>query len=363
MKRDRKKPRQDSQESLPEKEPGAQPAKISRGELAQNQPNGVSYAEWKGYVDEARLAGYLEFLKTGKTEAKDKRLRELARMLTTAEEAAEDLRRNSTPAGRWGLDRPDFFNMDCYTDEQAALSKGEANGEGEINHVCATVLSILGRLMEHARDGSPRALAAICKLAHESTCCVERLTRERIDAVREIAEQAPSFPILLSSHTDMSGRQYIEEKLRILNVGARAAINSSGYAMRASNGQPYKRTLHDLCERMVRILEIIRADVPLLNFTKRPEWVRAILELPPLSENTTRAEAGRWFEVAWATLRVATNGHPELVEGLDGVGVYKSEAIKQESIRESRFANGKQRGVYERLRKAWLARFVRRETE
>ena len=90
-----------------------------------------------------------------------------------------------------------------------------------------------------------------------------------------------------------------------------------------------------------------------------PLWIRKARALPALTERTGRVEAEAWFDVAWEALCSATEGHPENLPPLKDVGAYKSASVKEESLRRSRFANGSQRGLHDRLRTGWLARYGR----
>jgi hypothetical protein len=235
-------------------------------------------------------------------------------------------------------------------------------GQTEAKTAQFVVGEILSYLMKRALNGDSPAIRAITKIAREATWNVERLTREEPKKIRELAERDESFPILISPHKDMSGRVYIKEKINLLNIGALAAINTSGFDIRPSEGQPFKDAIHLTCDRLLRAINGVRNDVMLHSAPNQPRWRLEALKLPPLSEHTCRSDAESWFVVAWQALCEATLGRPEDLPQLKHIGKYKEQKAipaKESSSRQGKFSNAKQAGLHERLKAAWLARYAR----
>ena len=306
-------------------------------------PNGF-WDRW----EENRVRGVLEFVRTGRS---DEFERVQAKLEDEFKKRHPD-RRVQSPALRWGIE-PDLFNQYCVY--LGAIGADEAEPRAVYN----LVERILHQLMKRALQGHRTSIGVIAKIAHEATSNVERLTREQLQHIRALAEKAASFPILISTHPDMSKRAYIGRKLETLNIGAHAALNMSGFDMRSTSGQPFKGEIHMLCDRLYRTLIDIRED--LMNSRVEIVWWQEARALPPLSESTSRADAKKWFDVGWKVLCAAMNNHPENLPMLQEVGRYKALYWKKDSIRTRKFANAEQAGLYERLKAAFLARYARTE--
>jgi len=292
-----------------------------------------------------------EFIRTGRTDECDRIEAELESEAAKSNSRA----RSESRAERWGID-PEMFDRFCRSFERVAPGQGEARAAYRVAN------GILNRLMKRALKSESIAIAIVTKVAHDATSDVARLTREQPEKIRELAERAASFPILISPHKDMSGRAYIEEKINLLNIGAHAAINPSGFDMRPSERQPFKNAIHFMCDRLCRVVSEVREDSVPDWWPSQPGWRVKALKLPPLSEHTCRADAESWFVVAWEALCDVTAGRPEDLPLLKGIGDYKKQKAgpqKEFSIRPSKFSNARRAGLYERLKTAWLARYVR----
>lgn len=327
--------------------------------------------------------GHLEYIRTGDHVELNQRLQGL-------DKECPDLAGTEEPdsaAHRWGIPSQAKFDNDCWTAEfnRRAQGKNPREGDGEFLYVGATMIDILDKLGRHARSGSPSALEAVCGIALCAAQWTERLTREHPEQVRSIAEKCEAFPILVSQHPDVSGKKYIEGKLKALNIGARVPRNPSGFHFRATKEQPYKERIHEMCERLFQVLVTMRdnermrvwgrptnkegspewvaflqkVDSPELDDC--PEWVKVVYGAPGFSERTSRTDAEASFDAAWRVLCEATGNRPEELEILKGIGDYKKNSVKAASIRKGRFSNGVQLGLHNRLKDAWLARFVRQK--
>ena len=310
--------------------------------------------DWIRRREFAHLICAHEFIRTGRTEERDVAIGKL-----NEESWRNSGARKESPSQRWGLDDPEIFDVICRNYDADARACGEAEGEGEIKWVLITARCLLEGLLRLANNGSPCAVAAVCELACQGTSFTELLMKERSELVRGFAEKCVSFPILISKHSDRSGTSYIRERLDALNIGDRAAINASGFAMRPSRRQPFKAALHEMCERLFAVVDGVRKQLHIGLHSELPQWFERATELPALTERTSRSLALNWFEVAWAALCAATDERPEKLPLLRKLGVYKRTVVK-ESIRKSKFSSEEQRAVYDRLRGAWLARFSRK---
>jgi hypothetical protein len=325
------------------------PKRQKRAQKTRSIPpaTGISEQHWQLWETNRRVSLH-EFIRTGRNDDADRVQTELetqaAKCLngTVAESAAD----------RWGIDA-ELFNKYCEY-----LTRRRHAEPTAVYHV---VDGILGRLMRRALQGDRACVAVIAKIAHNAASNLEGLWREQPQQVRELTEKAASIPILISKHKDMSGRAFVEAKLRDLNVGAHAAVNFSGFDMRPSRGQPFKNALHVMCDRLCRAITSVRGDPLLPLFETRLCWWENARRLSGLSEYTTPATAAAWFEVAWAALCEATANRPEELELLKGLADYKEhKRLPSKPFRSrGKFSNGRQAGLHERLKKAWLARYAR----
>ncbi len=333
------------------------------------------------------MEGLLEYVRTGEYREQERKLAQLEKECPAVEADEEQ----DSAAGRWGIPSASRFNLECRYMERDRIARckdpegNPVEGDGEVLYVSTFVRDLLGKLGSHARSGSPFALEAVCFIARWAAQCTDRLTRERPKEVRAITEKLDTFPILVSRHTDMSGRKYIKGKLDLLNIGEHSVVNHSGYDIRSSTtpielpddhpvnhsgfdirspekGHLFNDAIDEMCRRLLQVFRDIYSNRRLLVWDQCPEWVlEANRAFGLLSSRTSLEDAKKSFRAAWGVLCEATDGHPEELPLLKPIGMYKKDSVKAASSRKSKFRNGLQRGLHDRLQAGWLARFARQK--
>jgi|GEM_PF-6930322 len=255
--------------------------------------------------------------------------------------------------------------LDLCKGDNAAFKKGMRN-------LC-DILSF------RAADGGEEAVDMLIEVATIFAGKVKELSLHRPDLLCQLAQTKGEWPSLISFHRDWQREN--AKIIKEINLGAKHPLQH----LRRITKFPAKRyhrriVLHVFSNRLADLVEATRRCCERFVSRKRlrrripyskadvedpdmlvaggvlvPQWMIEADELRPLC----KATAKEWFEIGWAALLQLTDGNPETLPDLKGVGFYREERSKG-SRRSKSFKRANIReGMKTQLWKAYHARFAK----
>ena len=301
-------------------------------------------------------------------------------------EAAAEARRRAQEwadleeSARGGGEEPFFWKMlngqlptrlrDRLADMAEQLLFIEQTGPGSAVVVANTLAEVTDGLSRLAAGGDEHALRALHFVAARAVQALHEAIEKQPTLGRTIAERHPTWPAFVGPHGDT--RRENEDRVRNLNVGAKAALNvNARWSNRHADGHPYRAALGGYVNRVITVLEQARdkyevdklARFAEAEFATVPAWLKDAVRLPPMSQPDS---FGPWFKAAKRLLLSASGQRPESLPGfrpnpqrdLDGAGAFRVKA-RGNLGDTSRTETGQMReAIFERLREAMKARWA-----